>query len=239
MLQRVHKAYDNFHSNNPAIPTRYLKETLTLIVNENYFQFNGRNYLQIHGTAMGTKMAVAFANIFMADIETQIDSQSVAVKSTVWKRYIDDIFPLWDTCLVIYTIKNGSSNKQIHIIQQSNLWLKSQILRLHFWIKLYTKAIDSITIRYWILKRIPSRLKPFVNTRIFPLATHQESKKDLLKVKPQDSYEQMPQKQHLRKILKSLNHDSLLEATQTPRQILPFVTISTLVLNLKHVLMGK
>ena len=70
---------------------------LTLILNENYFQFNGKNYLQIHGTAMGTKMAVAFANIFMADIETQIVSQSVAVKPTVWKRYIDDIFPLWDT----------------------------------------------------------------------------------------------------------------------------------------------
>ena len=33
----------------------------------------------------------------MAAIETQIASQSVAVKSTVWKRYIDDIFPLWDT----------------------------------------------------------------------------------------------------------------------------------------------
>ena len=97
VLQRVHKAYDNFHSNNPAIPTRYLRETLTLILNENYFQFNGRNYLQIHGTAMGTKMAVAFANIFMADIETQIVSQSVAVKPTVWKRYIDDIFTLWDT----------------------------------------------------------------------------------------------------------------------------------------------
>ena len=47
--------------------------------------------------AMGTKMVVAFASIVMADIETQIVSQSVAVKLTVWKRYIDDIFPLWDT----------------------------------------------------------------------------------------------------------------------------------------------
>ena len=45
---------------------------------------------------MGTKMAVACANIFMADIETQIVSQSV-VKPTVWKRHIDDIFSLWDT----------------------------------------------------------------------------------------------------------------------------------------------
>ena len=45
---------------------------------------------------MGTKMAVACANIFMADIETQIVSQSV-VKPTVWKRHIGDIFSLWDT----------------------------------------------------------------------------------------------------------------------------------------------
>ena len=35
------------------------------------FQFNGENYLQTHGTAMGTKMAVSFANIFVAEIETK------------------------------------------------------------------------------------------------------------------------------------------------------------------------
>ena len=40
-------------------------------------------------------MAVAFANIFMANIETQILSHSVQ-KPTIWKRYIDDIFSLWD-----------------------------------------------------------------------------------------------------------------------------------------------
>ena len=39
---------------------------------------------------MGTKMAVAFANIFMVKIEANILSKSV-VKPTIWKRYIDDI----------------------------------------------------------------------------------------------------------------------------------------------------
>ena len=33
---------------------------------------HGRNYLQIHGAAIGTKMAVTLANIFIADIEIQI-----------------------------------------------------------------------------------------------------------------------------------------------------------------------
>ena len=65
-------AYDNFHKNNPPIPTKYLRETLRLILKENSFQFSGRHYLQTHGTAMGTKTAVSFANIFMVKIETDI-----------------------------------------------------------------------------------------------------------------------------------------------------------------------
>ena len=47
---------------------------------------------------MGTKMAVAFANIFMGKVETELLSRST-FKPLVWKRYIDDIFSLcclWD-----------------------------------------------------------------------------------------------------------------------------------------------
>ena len=94
-IATVCRAYEHFYRNNPPIPTQYLKEMLSLILKENSFQFNGRNYLQIHDTAMGTKMAVAFANIFMANIETQILSNSLT-KPTIWKRYIDHIFSLWD-----------------------------------------------------------------------------------------------------------------------------------------------
>jgi len=38
---------------------------------------------------MGTKMAVAFANIFMSSVETEIVSQS-NTKPLEWKRYTDD-----------------------------------------------------------------------------------------------------------------------------------------------------
>ena len=57
-----------------------------------FFHFNGKHYLQTHGTAMGTKTAVFFANIFMAYIETTTLSKTV-FKPTLWKCYIDDIFP--------------------------------------------------------------------------------------------------------------------------------------------------
>ena len=90
------KAYEKFHNYNPPISSHHLKEMLCLILKENSFQFIGKNYLQTHGTAMGTKMAVAFANIFMAEIQTKLINQSNS-KPIKWKRYIDDIFALWDS----------------------------------------------------------------------------------------------------------------------------------------------
>ena len=49
----------------------------------------------MHGTAMGKKKAVVFANIFMCAVETDISSQS-NTKPLEWKRYTD-VLSLWDT----------------------------------------------------------------------------------------------------------------------------------------------
>ena len=70
---------------------------LSLILQEtDAVQFNLKDYLQTHGTAMGTKMAVALANIFMAKIEKEILRQS-SIKPIFWKRFIDDVISVWDT----------------------------------------------------------------------------------------------------------------------------------------------
>lgn len=48
------------------------KAAVRLILQESSFQFNEHVYLQTRGTAMATKIAVAFASIFMiAKTETQ------------------------------------------------------------------------------------------------------------------------------------------------------------------------
>ena len=44
---------------------------------------------------MGTKMAVSFANNFMAETGTKLILQS-ETKPREWRRYIDDVFSLWD-----------------------------------------------------------------------------------------------------------------------------------------------
>ena len=117
----VCNAYENFHANNPPIATNFVREMFNLILKENSFQFNGKDYLQTHRTAMGTKMAVAFANICMASIEKEILRQSVK-KPLTWKRFIDDVFCLWDTNKE--EIENSLS-KQIRTTLPESLPLKS------------------------------------------------------------------------------------------------------------------
>ena len=67
-ITTVCEAYEAFYEEKPPIPNRYLRESL--ILPENSFQFNGKDYLQTHRTAMGTKMAVAFANISIQSRQT-------------------------------------------------------------------------------------------------------------------------------------------------------------------------
>ena len=53
-------------------------------------------YLQKHGTAMGTKMAPSFSNIFMGALEqTLLSSSPNHLIPLFWKRLIDDIFLIW------------------------------------------------------------------------------------------------------------------------------------------------
>ena len=69
---------------------------LEYILKENYFTFNDKLYLQKHGTAMGTKLAPSFANIFMGALEqTLLSSSPNHLIPLLWKRFIDDIFLFW------------------------------------------------------------------------------------------------------------------------------------------------
>ena len=95
-IKTICKAYESFCKNNTPIPAHSLAGLLRLILQENSFQFKEKNYLQTRGTAMGTKVAVSFANIFLCTREKEIINKS-KVKHLEWKRYIDDVFSLCGT----------------------------------------------------------------------------------------------------------------------------------------------
>ena len=65
-----------------------------LILNCNIFRFGNAHYLQKCGTAMGTKMAPSYANLFMGYVEKDL-LERCEKKPLVWYRYIDDIFFIW------------------------------------------------------------------------------------------------------------------------------------------------
>ena len=52
-------------------PTADLCRLIKLILSTNSFTFNEEYYLQVYGTAMGTRMAPSYANLFMGKLEQQ------------------------------------------------------------------------------------------------------------------------------------------------------------------------
>ena len=47
-------------------------ELIDIVLQNNVFEFNDKLYLQKQGTAMGTKMAPSYANLFMGKMEKQL-----------------------------------------------------------------------------------------------------------------------------------------------------------------------
>ena len=66
-----------------------------MVLKNNIFQFDEKTFKQVRGTAIGTKFALPYAILFMADLEENILSASEK-KFMIWWRYIDNIFFIWE-----------------------------------------------------------------------------------------------------------------------------------------------
>ena len=69
--------------------TQRLGALMSHILNNSVFEFNGDFYRQIKGTAMGTKMAPAYAGLFMADFEQRFlesTRQQTRGHLVLWQR---------------------------------------------------------------------------------------------------------------------------------------------------------
>ena len=78
-----------------TIPTDFYIKLLKLVLESNIFEFDREYFIQLLGTAMGTRVAPTYANIFMAKLEKfMLDNCPQDFKQFLhcWKRYIDDIF---------------------------------------------------------------------------------------------------------------------------------------------------
>ena len=79
---------------NKNVSTDTLIELAELVIQNNYFEFNGRYLKQLQSTAIGTKFAPLYAIIYMAALEE--DFLEVLIKMHwLWWRNIDGIFLIW------------------------------------------------------------------------------------------------------------------------------------------------
>ena len=67
---------------------------LQMVLEFNNFQFNGKHYLQVGGTAMGTRVTPTLTNMFMGNFERQ-HVYTYKLQPLIWARFKDDIFLLW------------------------------------------------------------------------------------------------------------------------------------------------
>ena len=101
--------------------SKFLLRLIYLVLKCNTLSFGSRFFHQIKGTAMGTPMAVNFANLFMIKFESEMlrDFEAAnGIRPALWLRYIDDIFFIWtedDSSLkrFIEFVRTYSKSKQM------------------------------------------------------------------------------------------------------------------------------
>ena len=96
-LDCVREALDT--RNSPKIPTEFIVRLLEVVLKHNIFEFNSDLFIQLIGTAMGSRPAPSYANLFMAN---KIDPAILKLASEIiesesnpidlFKRFLDDIF---------------------------------------------------------------------------------------------------------------------------------------------------
>ena len=93
-IETAREVLDRNRGKTAKPSTNSLIDLLRIVLTMNNFQFNGENFLQIGGTAMGTKVAPSYANLFMSNLEEKMLG-SYDKQPTIWLRYIDNIFFIW------------------------------------------------------------------------------------------------------------------------------------------------
>jgi hypothetical protein len=145
---------------NDRLSKEFILEAIELILTNNTFQFNSQNYLQMLGTAMGTKFAPSYASLtlgyleilFFDKMKTKFNENISLKFKKNYKRYLDDVFCLWDTddgnILDVKNILNSLNEKMSFTLDQMGTevnFLDIKVLRSDDQVKtdIYSKPTDS------------------------------------------------------------------------------------------------
>ena len=96
----------------------FITKLAEIILRNNYFMFGGEYYLQISGVAMGCAAAPSVANLYVGTFEKDFIYNPAVnpyiAQISLWLRYIDDVFLLW----------NGTAASLLEFHRLLNTWNK-------------------------------------------------------------------------------------------------------------------
>ena len=87
-----------------------------LATKESCFTFNSNFYIQVHGVAMGSPIGTILANIFLSHHEENwLNKCPIKFKPTFYRRYVDDIFVLFESSESADSFREYMSSKHQNI----------------------------------------------------------------------------------------------------------------------------
>ena len=92
-LEKALQAVQYFIQHDPLC--EFIIQGLKIVMQWNFFEFGDIFFKQTEGTAMGSPVAPAYANLYLAYFEEQVIIPRFATNIILYKRYIDDVIMIW------------------------------------------------------------------------------------------------------------------------------------------------
>ena len=144
------------------------RDLLDLAAKESFFTFNNKFYIQVDGVAMGSPLGPILANIFLSHHEENwLNKCPIKFKPSFYRRYVDDIFVLFESSESADSFREYMSSKHQNInftIEKENVGSLSFLD-----IKICCKNSKFVTSVY----RKPTFSGAFTNCESF-IPTHQK-----------------------------------------------------------------
>ncbi len=141
------------HNYNGQVSINSIMKLLECVLHMNNFEFCDENYLQIGGTAMGTKLAPSYSCLYLSYLEKKL-LETAPCKPDLYLRFIDDIFCVFSCRKALIeqfiTHMNNSHNTikfTSEISEESITFLDTKVIidpeTQEIYTELYTKDTDT------------------------------------------------------------------------------------------------
>lgn len=180
---------------NPEITvTRvsYIVDLLRLVMTTLFIKYGGKFFLQLIGTAMGTPVAVTFANCYLIWLERSLVNKYLSSGSLLYyKRYIDDLLGIFTstTASDAFWIEYNALHPNIKLTGdpagKKVVYLDLEISQSSnkYVFKPYQKAMNTYMFLPYSTHHTTATLKGMIKGELLRFATHASCKSDYLAIR--------------------------------------------------------